>query len=60
MDPTLALAIKLASIIAHLEEGYGPKGHPADLQAAQSLRNDPEVVAAFAWMESHAMIPVPR
>lgn len=47
--PTLALLVKLGSLIVHLDEARKPGGHEFDLAAANALLADPEVAE---WIES--------
>lgn len=60
LRPPVSVAVKLASIAAHVEEFNGGEGHTADLIAATSLCSDPEVVAYLALLRPLALLPVPR
>lgn len=57
---TPTLATKLGSIIVHLDEYTGPKGHPFDLETARKLLEDGEVKQWIATMQSMALLPVKR
>jgi hypothetical protein len=70
-EPSLGVAIKLASLAVHAEELLAPGGHPADRQARrrrierlqlriQSLLTDPEVAAYLAELENAGLLPVKR
>lgn len=56
---TMALAVKLASLIVHTDELTSPGGHPLDREAVRSGLSDPEV---RAWLESFGpgLLPVKR
>jgi len=57
---TPALASKLASIHAHMEELLSPGGHPFDAHALRTLLEDSEVEEWMGRMRSLAMVPVLR
>lgn len=57
---TLPLACKLASIVAHVEEGTGPDAHPFDLMALHSLLSDAELKVWMASMRRASLAPLPR
>lgn len=54
-----AQAVKVASIVAHVEEATGPKGHPLDMEALRGLAADPDVAK---WLSTFptVMLPVKR
>lgn len=60
LKPTPALLAKLGSLIYHLEEAMDSGGHPADVQAAATLREDPDVIEWFRAMQDLALVPVKR
>lgn len=56
--PSLALLVKLGSIIVHADELSGPFGHPYDNITMQQLIRDPEVQQFIKDMG--AFLPVKR
>jgi hypothetical protein len=60
LKPTPALLAKLGSLIYHLEEAMDSGGHPDDLQAAVTLREDPDIKEWFQGMAELALVPVKR
>jgi hypothetical protein len=56
---SMALAVKLASLVVHAEEAAGPTGHSFDVEAMRSTIADPEVQS---WIERFdpALLPVKR
>lgn len=59
-EPSTGVAIKLASIAAHVREAGGEDGHAFDVLAAQSLLNDPEVVEYLDVLDKLALLPRAR
>lgn len=58
LHPSLALLMKLGSIIVHVEEAAEPGGHEFDMTAVRQLLLDPEV---RAWRhDMGAMLPLKR
>lgn len=60
LKPSAQLLIKLGSIIVHQEEALSSNGHPFDVVALKTVREDPEVVS---WLESKSemgLLPVKR
>lgn len=60
LKPEAATLVKLGSLIVHLEEYCFGNGHPYDLEAIDTLKNDVEVKAWFDAMNKMAMLPVKR
>ena len=60
LNPSVALLIKLGSIIVHQEELLSPGGHTFDQHALDTVRNDPEVVEWLDTMTKMAFLPVKR
>lgn len=60
LSPTPALLIKLGSIITHYEEFLSDKGNRVDLDTAQVLRKDQEVMDWFDKMNVLALLPLKR
>lgn len=58
--PNLTTAIKLASIVVHVEEFLSPDGHDYDKIAIEQLLKDPDIVEYLAVMNSAAFLPVKR
>lgn len=50
---------KLGSIIVHLEE-YAKTNEPTDLDAAQGLLADPEVLTLMGTLRAKALLPLKR
>lgn len=59
-EPSVNVAIKLASIAVHAEEMIGPGGHHFDLSTIQALLQDAEVVAYLAELDALALLPKKR
>lgn len=59
-SPTKSLLVKLGSIIIHLQEYQSPRGHPYDLETANSLLNDDEVKRWLGLMNGMGLLPVKR
>jgi hypothetical protein len=57
---TVSLACKLGSILVHVDEFLGPKGHQFDRVALETLMQDPEVEAWLTEMDDAALIPKRR
>jgi hypothetical protein len=60
LKPSLALLIKLGSMVVHYEEMLSRKGHEFDKHALDTLTRDEEVVEWFATMNKMAMLPLKR
>ena len=60
LKPSSSLLSKLGSIIVHMEEATGPKGHPFDEQVMRGLLKDPEVSKWLKGMRKLALLPVKR
>lgn len=50
-------AIKVASLLVHVQEGWSNKGHVFDLDVIGTLIEDPEVVA---WLNSFDPVFLPQ
>ncbi len=57
---TPTLAAKLSSVLIHAEEGFGPHGHPLDMEAIKALLKDPEVIEWLGRMKALALVPLKR
>lgn len=57
LDISVTLAVKLASLVQHIEEYKAKKGHPFDITAAQSIVDDVEVQR---WMKKFPDVLLPR
>ena len=57
---SLALQMKLASVIVHAKEMLSPDGKNADRYALMTFLDDPEIVAFAKEMISSALAPLPR
>ena len=55
----LSTLVKLGSIIVHLEE-YAETGEPLDLDSAQTLMADPEVLETMGTLRAQALLPLKR
>ena len=60
LKPSIALLVKLGSIIVHLEEFMSPKRHEFDLHALQTLTGDAEVSEWLKAMDDLAFLPKKR
>lgn len=60
LQPSVSVAIKLASIAVHVEEFNQGGGHAVDIQVATALCSDPEVVAYLDLLRPLALLPVKR
>lgn len=61
LKPSLALLVKLGSIVIHMDELLHPvKGHVFDKYALDSLASDPDVQEWIQQMNKMAMLPVKR
>ena len=58
--PPIALLVKLGSVIVHVDEYTGGKGHPHDLEAIKSLLGDRDVQAWLASMDAKGFLPIRR
>lgn len=55
----ISQAVKVASIVVHVQEALSAKGHAFDLTAIEGLLGDPEVKAWVATIPE-VMLPVKR
>lgn len=55
----LTTAIKLASLVVHVQEAGAPGGHELDWEAARGLADDPAVTEWIAGFD-RALLPVKR
>ena len=55
----LSLAVKLASLVIHCDEAFGPGGHHFDKIAIQQIIEDPEVKQWLRTFEP-GTLPVKR
>lgn len=60
LKPSVALLVKIGSLVVHLEEARSATSHAFDLAAIESLQADPEVQHWFSAMTKMAMLPVKR
>lgn len=60
LNPPVGLLCKIGSIIAHVEECVGPKGHVFDLTVVKELTRDQEVRDWLTAMRDMALLPVSR
>ena len=58
--PPVRLLAKLGSIIVHVDEGCGEKGHAFDWSAVGSLIADREVQEWLAGMDAKGLLPLKR
>ena len=57
---SLALQAKVGSILVHVEEGLGAKGHTFDWHAIDALMGDPEVTDWLKGLRKMALLPEKR
>lgn len=60
LKPSVALLVKLGSLVVHFEEFHSKSGHDFDLHALETLQADPEVQHWLSAMTKMAMLPVKR
>lgn len=60
LKPSVALLVKLGSIVVHADEMLGPSGHEYDKIAIQTALQDSELRAWIEQMTKMAMLPVKR
>jgi hypothetical protein len=59
-EPSMTLLTKLGSIAVHAEELIGAGRHQFDVDAMNTLLNDPEVLNWLGGMRKMALLPVKR
>ena len=57
---TLSLAVKLGSILTHVEELLSPDGHAYDRTTIEALLSDPEVEEFMNDLRKAVLLPVKR
>ena len=60
MHPRMAVLAKLSSIVVHVDEGLGLRGHSFDIAAVRVLINDPDVREWISAMGELGLAPVKR
>lgn len=60
IQPTVDVAIKVASALIHAQEYMSADGHPFDREAFDSLLHDPDVDAWMRTLGSMALLPRKR
>ncbi len=60
LKPSIALLMKLGSLVVHAEEFFSPKGHPYDKAAIDGLLQDQEVKDWLEEMDKLAFLPKKR
>lgn len=60
LKPSVALLVKLGSVIIHQEEKASAKGHYMDQFALDTVRNDPDVVQWIGQMQARGFLPLKR
>jgi hypothetical protein len=57
---SMALTCKLASIVAHVDEGFSSQGHAFDIAALRALIDNTDVRQWLAKMRRLGFVPVKR
>lgn len=60
IEPSVSVAVKLASLAVHAQEMLSSGGHHFDQVAIEGLLSDPEIVAYLALLRGMALLPVVR
>lgn len=60
LKPSVALLVKLGSVIVHADELLSPHGHHYDRAAIQTLMDDAEVREWLEGMDKMAFLPKKR